>query len=127
MPLSDNFLGDSFFPLHPESLHGGMIGGRLIFYAQIFYVAPVVPLIGMPGRGLEPLWISPPDPKSGASTNFATLANCDAHERRFVGRFRQIALVSFLRFLRQIERCPHRNSPSPSSSQLLSALRGKAA
>src|SRR5215467_11801330 len=28
----------------------------------------------VPGRGLEPLWISPPDPKSGASTNFATLA-----------------------------------------------------
>ena len=29
----------------------------------------------MPGRGLEPLWISPPDPKSGASANSATLAN----------------------------------------------------
>src|SRR6266403_2372869 len=29
----------------------------------------------MPGRGLEPLRISPPDPKSGASANFATLAN----------------------------------------------------
>ena len=29
----------------------------------------------VPGRGLEPLWISPPDPKSGASANFATLAN----------------------------------------------------
>jgi hypothetical protein len=28
----------------------------------------------MPGRGLEPLRISPPDPKSGASANFATLA-----------------------------------------------------
>src|SRR6266516_1315816 len=27
-----------------------------------------------PGRGLEPLRISPPDPKSGASANFATLA-----------------------------------------------------
>ena len=34
----------------------------------------------VPGRGLEPLRISPPDPKSGASANFATLANCDAHE-----------------------------------------------
>jgi hypothetical protein len=28
----------------------------------------------VPGRGLEPLRISPPDPKSGASANFATLA-----------------------------------------------------
>src|SRR5437870_13342343 len=28
----------------------------------------------MPGRGLEPLRISPPDPKSGATANFATLA-----------------------------------------------------
>src|SRR5204863_288771 len=28
----------------------------------------------MPGRGLEPLRISPPDPKSGASANFTTLA-----------------------------------------------------
>ncbi len=25
-------------------------------------------------RGLEPLWIAPPDPKSGASANFATFA-----------------------------------------------------
>src|SRR4029450_3855122 len=29
---------------------------------------------GVPGRGLEPLRIAPPDPKSGASANFATLA-----------------------------------------------------
>ena len=29
----------------------------------------------MPGRGLEPLRIAPPDPKSGASANFATLAD----------------------------------------------------
>jgi hypothetical protein len=29
----------------------------------------------VPGRGLEPLRISPPDPKSGASANFATLAS----------------------------------------------------
>ena len=28
----------------------------------------------MPGRGLEPLRISPPDPKSGASANSATPA-----------------------------------------------------
>jgi hypothetical protein len=28
----------------------------------------------MPGRGFEPLRIAPPDPKSGASANFATLA-----------------------------------------------------
>ena len=40
----------------------------------IFYVGEVSCLIEVPGRGLEPLWISPPDPKSGASANFATLA-----------------------------------------------------
>ena len=34
-------------------------------------------LVKMPGRGLEPLRIAPPDPKSGASANFATLANYD--------------------------------------------------
>ena len=28
----------------------------------------------MPERGLEPLRIAPPDPKSGASANFATPA-----------------------------------------------------
>src|SRR5438874_11575678 len=33
----------------------------------------------MPGRGLEPLRISPPDPKSGASANFATLADLVVH------------------------------------------------
>ena len=32
----------------------------------------------VPGRGLEPLRISPPDPKSGASANFATLAEIPA-------------------------------------------------
>ena len=32
-------------------------------------------LLVVPGRGLEPLRISPPDPKSGASANFATLAS----------------------------------------------------
>src|SRR5207253_9899589 len=32
-------------------------------------------LRSVPGRGLEPLRISPPDPKSGASANFATLAS----------------------------------------------------
>jgi hypothetical protein len=36
------------------------------------------PAVDMPGRGLEPLRISPPDPKSGASANFATLAEIPA-------------------------------------------------
>ena len=31
--------------------------------------------VEMPGRGLRTLRISPPDPKSGASANFATLAS----------------------------------------------------
>jgi hypothetical protein len=33
-----------------------------------------LPAQPVPGRGLEPLRISPPDPKSGASANSATLA-----------------------------------------------------
>ena len=33
--------------------------------------------LGVLGRGLEPLWIAPPDPKSGASANFATRAARD--------------------------------------------------
>ena len=32
----------------------------------------------VPGRGFEPLRIAPPDPKSGASANFATLAKTSA-------------------------------------------------
>ena len=39
------------------------------------YATRVWILKGMPGRGLEPLRIAPPDPKSGASANFATLAS----------------------------------------------------
>jgi hypothetical protein len=75
------------------------------FRHEISDLAPVGHLMQVPGRGLEPLRISPPDPKSGASANSATPANCDAHEARCVGRSGQIALVSFLRFLRQIEGC----------------------
>src|SRR3982751_6351182 len=41
---------------------------------QIFRKGHLLPPGRVPGRGLEPLWISPPDPKSGASANFATLA-----------------------------------------------------
>src|SRR5437763_10497851 len=82
---------------------------------------------GLPGRGLEPLRIAPPDPKSGASANFATLAGCDGHEGRFVSSFGQIALVSLLRFLRQIESWLHKSLAGPFSSLLSSAHRGKAA
>src|SRR5205085_3651909 len=38
-------------------------------------IARVARRVEVPGRGLEPLRISPPDPKSGASANFATLAS----------------------------------------------------
>ena len=41
---------------------------------SFFAVALVGPLVQVPGRGLEPLRISPPDPKSGASANSATPA-----------------------------------------------------
>src|SRR6266850_1134861 len=62
------------------------------------------------------------------ATSFpATPANCDAHDGRFVDRFGQIALVSFLRFLRQIERCLRKSLPAPFSSRSLSARRVKAA
>ena len=81
--------------------------GNFIFLRLILVLPRLVPH-EVPGRGLEPLWISPPDPKSGASANFATLANCNADERRCGGRFGQIALVNLLRFLRQIGRCQHK-------------------
>src|SRR6478752_4106074 len=89
--------------------------------AVIFDVDARGYFVEMPGRGLEPLRISPPDPKSGASANSATPANCDAHEGRFVGPFGQIALVSFLWFLRQIERCLRKSSPNLFSCRSLSA------
>jgi hypothetical protein len=44
-----------------------------LFCAHL-YVGGVNCFIKVPGRGLEPLRISPPDPKSGASANSATLA-----------------------------------------------------
>src|SRR6478672_2316455 len=96
------------------------------FRHKIFDLVAVGHFMEVPGRGLEPLRIAPPDPKSGASANFATLASCDGHEGRFVGRFGQIALVSFLWFLRQIERCLRKSSPDPFSCRSLSAHRDKA-
>ena len=33
-------------------------------------------IVLVPEKGLEPSRIAPPDPKSGASTSFATLAGC---------------------------------------------------
>ena len=49
----------------------------------------------MPGRGLEPLRISPPDPKSGASANFATLAiTPQIADFRFQIEFQQASEVS---------------------------------
>jgi hypothetical protein len=47
---------------------------RISFFLRRLGVAPVSRLTEMPGRGLEPLRISPPDPKSGASANSATPA-----------------------------------------------------
>ena len=97
-------LAGKLFPRHPALLHGRILGRSVILGHEIFGLALVGDgVMEVPGRGLEPLRIAPPDPKSGASANFATPANCDGHERRFVGCFEQIALVSFLRFLRQME------------------------
>src|SRR5215475_5172641 len=67
-----------------------------LFSAQV--CLQVCRVAEMPGRGLEPLRISPPDPKSGASANSATPANCAAHDPRRVGCFGQIALERSLRF-----------------------------
>ena len=69
----------------------------------------------MPGRGLEPLRIAPPDPKSGASANFATLARfgklpgphhcaricarsqpCESLEREQVGRCMKIRRAALI-------------------------------
>src|SRR6266581_4508870 len=77
----------------------------------------------MPGRGFEPLRISPPDPKSGASANFATLAIgfsdfrfaiCDCKERRFPTRpvtletasFKMIAAMLLARLRLAAQRAP---------------------
>ena len=50
-------------------------GGEALFYANFTSLCrPGWLFVELPGRGLEPLRISPPDPKSGASANFATLA-----------------------------------------------------
>jgi hypothetical protein len=62
-----------------------MFDTRLLQGKTLLIAAKLKPLAGtrfqptglgdiVPGRGLEPLRISPPDPKSGASANFATLA-----------------------------------------------------
>src|SRR4029077_7815282 len=45
------------------------------FRDEILDLARVGHLMEVPGRGLEPLRISPPDPKSGASANSATPAS----------------------------------------------------
>ena len=106
-------------------LHSGSYMASFAGRSIILCVADVG--CAVPGRGLEPLRISPPDPKSGASANSATPANCDAHEPRCVGRCRQIALVSLLGFLRQIEGCLRKSSSAPFSFRSLSAHRDKAA
>ena len=51
-------------------------GGEALFCANFTCLCRAGWLfVELPGRGLEPLRISPPDPKSGASANFATLAS----------------------------------------------------
>ncbi len=59
----------------PYSRHPGLYITCLAVEGSFY--GTIVPVAGcaVPGRGLEPLRISPPDPKSGASANFATLAN----------------------------------------------------
>ena len=55
----------------------------------------------VPGRGLEPLRIAPPDPKSGASANFATLARS--------GRLTELSIV--LEFVLESQRAKDPDSP----------------
>ena len=50
----------------------------------------------MPGRGLEPLRIAPPDPKSGASANFATLAPLIACYLRILELRRKLRVLEFV-------------------------------
>src|SRR5215813_12296453 len=110
----------------PTSSHGtpndrmAKAWGEALFLPQA-----VIPQI-VPGRGLEPLRISPPDPKSGASANSATPANCDAHEPRCVARCGQITLVKLLQLLRQIGGWQHKRRPDPFFSRSLSAPRDRA-
>jgi hypothetical protein len=58
----------------PESHEEMMKGAIYISGIRGITTAYIASAIEVPGRGLEPLRISPPDPKSGASANFATLA-----------------------------------------------------
>jgi hypothetical protein len=68
----------------------------------------------MPGRGLEPLRIAPPDPKSGASANFATLAS-SLLRRKYSSHHRQSkhSRSSGMSVART-------NSPPPAASRLWS-------
>ena len=58
----------------PESHEEMMKGATYISGIRGITTAYIASAIEVPGRGLEPLRISPPDPKSDASANFATLA-----------------------------------------------------
>src|SRR6266480_2343043 len=60
------------FPQHP-GLYMASLVGRSLILCMNHLVAEADRAV--PGRGLEPLRISPPDPKSGASANFATPAS----------------------------------------------------
>src|SRR5688500_4564805 len=60
----------------------------------------------MPRRGLEPLRLSAPDPKSGASANFATLASGqDSHGKsaRAIAKVRNFAGGNFEKSQREQE------------------------
>ena len=88
----------------------------------------------MPGRGLEPLRIAPPDPKSGASANFATLAERDFRdgtlgdftgENRGNGGFQNSLLSRPLWSTGLPARKIRHRKRTPSSSSSRALLRGR--
>src|SRR5438067_4545691 len=112
MPLDANF-----FPQYRELLHGQAVE-RSVVLPQLFILGK------LPGRGLEPLRISPPDPKSGASANSATLASLSFKDLQILLSPRNAFVLEFVLELWYERHCNAKKSPiaavdTPSLGQCL--------
>src|SRR5438874_4548846 len=89
-----------------------------LFLPQLFILGK------LPGRGLEPLRISPPDPKSGASANSATLASLSFKDLQILLSPRNAFVLEFVLELWYERHCNAKKSPiaavdTPSLGQCL--------